>query len=76
VRSLSDVRVGYSMQAACEKFFGIKVDFLGYLENDDQVWQSIRKRQPIALNGENSKSARNLRTISYNLLNNLQVKPE
>jgi len=76
VRSMSDVRVGYSMQAACEKFFGIKVNFLGYLENDDQVWQSIRKRQPVTLNGENSKSARNLRTISYNLLNNLQLKPE
>jgi len=76
VRSLTDVRVGYSMQAACEKFFGIRVNFLGYLENDDQVWQSIRRRQPITLNGDNSKSARNLRTISYNLLNNVQLKPE
>ena len=76
VRSVSDVRVGWSMQAACEKFFGLKVDFLGYLENDDQVWQSIRKRQPITLNGDSSKSARNLRTISYNLLHDLQLKPE
>ena len=75
-RSLNDVRIGYSMQNACEKFFGLKVDFLGYLENDEQVWQSIRKRQPIALNGEYTKSARNLRTISYNLLNDLQFSPE
>ncbi|MDH4247358.1 MAG: P-loop NTPase [Deltaproteobacteria bacterium] len=76
VRSLSDVRVGYSMQNACEKYFGLKVDFVGYLENDDQVWQSIRKRQPITLNGEHGKSVRNLRTITHNLLNNLQLKPE
>ncbi|MDH5752072.1 MAG: P-loop NTPase [Deltaproteobacteria bacterium] len=76
VRSLSDIRMGYSMQNACEKFFGLRVDFLGYLESDDQVWQSIRKRQPITLNGEHGKSARNLRTINYNLMNNLQMKPE
>lgn len=76
VRSASDVRIGYSMQSACEKFFGLQVDFLGYLENDDQVWQSIRKRQPITLNGEYSKSVRNLRTITYNLMNNLQLQPE
>ncbi len=76
VRSMGDVRIGYSMRNACEKYFGLKVDYLGYLENDDEIWQSIRKRQPIALNGEHSRSARNLRTISYNLLNNLQLKAE
>lgn len=76
IRSLNDIRMGYSMQSACEKYFGLKVDFLGYLENDDQVWQSIRKRQPLTLNGEHSKSVRNLRTISYNLMNNQQIKPE
>ena len=74
VRSMSDVRIGYSMQSACEKYFGLKVNYLGYLENDEQVWQSIRKRQPITLNGEMSKSVRNLRTISYNLLHDLQLK--
>jgi flagellar biosynthesis protein FlhG len=76
VRSPGDVRIGYAIQSACQKFFGIRVDFVGYLENDEQVWQSIRKRQPIALNGEHSKTARNLRTISHNILNDLQLKPE
>lgn len=76
VRSLGDVRIGYAMQSACQKFFGIRVDFVGYLENDEQVWQSIRKRQPITLNGEHSKTARHLRTISHNILNDLQLKPE
>lgn len=76
VRSASDIRIGYSMQSACMKFFGIHVDFLGYLENDDQVWQSIRKRQPVTLNGEYGKTVRNLRTIANNLINNLQMQPE
>ena len=76
VRSMNDVRIGFSMQNACMKYFGVKVDFIGYLENDDQIWQSIRKRQPIALNGDYLKSVRNLRTISFNLLGNHELKPE
>ncbi|HUJ73695.1 MAG TPA: P-loop NTPase [bacterium] len=76
VRSLADVRIGFAMQSACQKFFGIQVRFAGYLENDEQVWQSIRKRQPIALNGEYTKPSRNLRAIAYNILNDMQVKQE
>jgi flagellar biosynthesis protein FlhG len=76
VRTVQDVRMGFAMQNACQKYFGIQVDFLGYLENDEQIWQSIRKRQPITLNGNYSKSARSLRTIAYNLLNDLQIRPE
>ena len=76
VRSPSDVRIGFSIQSACEKFFGLKVNYLGYLENDDQVWQSIRKRHPVTLNGESSRSARNLLSISYNLLNNLEMRQD
>lgn len=76
VRTVQDIRMGFAMQNACLKYFGIQVDFLGYLENDEQIWQSIRKRQPITLNGNYSKSARSLRTIAYNLLNDLQIRPE
>ena len=76
VRTIQDIRIGFAMQAACEKYFGLKVDFLGYLENDEQVWQSIRKRKPIAMNGDYSKSARSLRTIAYNLINDHQLRPE
>ncbi len=76
VRTVQDVRMGFAMQNACRKYFGIQVDFLGYLENDEQIWQSIRKRRPISLNGNFSKSARSLRAIAHNLLNDLQIRPE
>lgn len=76
VRTVQDIRTGFAMQNACQRYFGIKVDFLGYIENDEQVWQSIRKRQPITQNGNYSKSARSLRTIAYNLLNDLEIRPE
>ena len=76
VRSFGDVRIGYLMQNACLKYFGIRVDFLGYIENDDQVWQSIRKREPITLNGGYSRIVQSFQTISQNLTHNLQMKPE
>ena len=76
VRSLGDIRIGYLMQNACMKYFGVKVEFLGYIENDDQVWQSIRQRQPVTLNGEYSKIAQSFHTISQNLIHGLQLKPE
>lgn len=76
VRTPQDVRIGFAMQRACQKYFGIQVDFLGYLENDDQIWHSIRKRQPIMMNGDSSKSARSLNTIAYNLMNDLQISPD
>jgi len=76
VRSYNDIRIGLSMKSACLKYFGIHLDFLGYLENDDVVWQSVRKRQPLALNGEHNRIARSLRTIVYNLVNNQEMRPE
>jgi len=76
VRSLGDVRIGYAMQSVCQKFFGIQVEFVGYLENDEQIWQSIRKRQPISLTQDQGRAARNFRTIAYNLMNDLHLKPE
>jgi hypothetical protein len=64
------------MQSACMKFFGIRPDYVGYLENDEQVWQSIRKRKPIALNGDGGKCMRSLVNISNNILNDAELKLE
>ena len=76
VRAFGDVRIGFLMQNACLKYFGVRVDFLGYIKNDESVWQSIRKRQPITLNGGYSRIAQSFQTISQNLTHNLELKPE
>ena len=76
VRAFGDVRIGFLMQNACLKYFGVRVDFLGYIENDESVWQSIRKRQPVTLNGGSSRVAQSFQTISQNLTHNLELKPE
>jgi len=75
VRSLADIRIGFAMQSACLKYFGIHMDFIGYLEVDDHVWKSIRARQPVVINN-GGKSFRGLESISHNLMNDFQMKPE
>ncbi len=73
VRSVKDVKVGYAIQNACSKFFGLALDFIGFLEADDQVWRSVRQRTPVLASSKKGKSARNLRVITQNLVYNQQL---
>ena len=46
VRVKSESEIGKSIQMVCERYFGMKVEYLGYLPYDNAVWQSIRRRIP------------------------------
>jgi flagellar biosynthesis protein FlhG len=47
VRSKEDQVLGKAIRAACFKYFGIDLDYLGHLEYDDIVWQTIRQRNAL-----------------------------
>ena len=49
VRTSADTEIGYGIQNVCRKYFGIGIDYLGYLEYDSAVWQSVRRRRPLAI---------------------------
>ena len=49
VRTKNDIQIGFSMKSACRKYFGIDLEYLGYVEYDDSVWQSIRSKRPLAV---------------------------
>src|SRR6185503_7870813 len=40
VRSKDDITLGFSMRSSCSKYFGISLEYLGYIEYDDCVWQA------------------------------------
>jgi flagellar biosynthesis protein FlhG len=48
-RSLKDSQLGYSIEAVCKKYFGLRSHFLGYLDYDNAAWHSLRKRRPLLL---------------------------
>jgi flagellar biosynthesis protein FlhG len=48
-RSQANSELGYSMKSVCYKYYDFKVDFLGAIDYDNAVWQSIRNREPVLI---------------------------
>lgn len=68
VRVKSESEIGTSVAMVCERYFGMKVDYKGYLPYDNAVWQSIRRRVPFLLDSPNSTAVTHLEAILRNLL--------
>lgn len=48
-RTEIDGEVGFGIRNVCKKYFGFNLDYLGHLEYDSAVWQSVRRKRPLAL---------------------------
>jgi len=69
-RSFSDLDIGDSMSLVCKKYFGISLEFIGGLEYDPMVWQSVKKRRPLLLEFPSSPLVRNFEMMLGKLLKN------
>ncbi|MFQ5509370.1 MAG: AAA family ATPase [Leptospirillia bacterium] len=76
VRTLDDVTLGFSMRSSVEKYFGLRMDYTGYVEYDDVVWQSARKRKPVVTEYPYSSPARCVERIMRNLMEDTQLELE
>jgi flagellar biosynthesis protein FlhG len=68
VRVKAEAEIGKSVQMVCERYFGMTVDYMGYLPYDNAVWQSIRRRVPFLIDAPNCTAVTNLEEILRNLL--------
>lgn len=68
VRSQQDIDIGFSIQSVCKRYFGINIDYAGYLDYDSSVWQSVKRRQPLLMEFPNSKLVNNFEKIVHKLL--------
>jgi flagellar biosynthesis protein FlhG len=48
-RTRQEVDIGYSLQSVCNKYFGFPCEFLGGLEYDNAVWQSLRQKHHLLM---------------------------
>lgn len=69
VRTRQDIDLGYSMKSVCRKYFGIEANYLGYVDHDNAVWQSLRKRRPLLSEFPYSSIVGQFLGITKNLLN-------
>ena len=68
VRTQTDVDIGFSMKVICRKYFGIELDYIGYLNYDASVWQSVKKRRPLLTEYPSSILVKNFDRIVHQLL--------
>jgi flagellar biosynthesis protein FlhG len=69
VRTRQDIELGHSMRSVCRKYFGIDANYLGYIDHDNAVWQSLRKRRPLVIEYPYSSIVGQFLGITKNLLN-------
>jgi flagellar biosynthesis protein FlhG len=67
VRNQTDVRIGFSMGQACKKYFGVEIGYVGFVESDNTVIQSIRQRRPLVLTSPGSNAANSISKIAQNI---------
>lgn len=69
VRTQADIDIGFSMKIICRKYFGIELDYIGYLDYDATVWQSVKRRKPLLMEFPNSVLVNNFDKIIHRLMN-------
>jgi len=68
VRTTDEVKMGFSIRAACRRFFGVDLDYVGYINYDDFVWRSIKERRPLVTAYPQSDGALYMRQIVKKML--------
>lgn len=47
VRSQADIDVGKAICSVCRRYFGLTVNYAGYLEYDNSVWKAVRAKKSL-----------------------------
>lgn len=48
-RSQANNDLGYSIRSVCCKYYDLRLDYIGAIDFDNSVWQSIRNREPVLI---------------------------
>jgi flagellar biosynthesis protein FlhG len=67
-RTRVDTELGVSMRDMAERYLGVRLDYVGHIEQDDTAWLSVARRRPLLIDGPTSKSARNIERIARRAL--------
>jgi flagellar biosynthesis protein FlhG len=74
IKSQQDIVLGSSVKSVCLKYFGFNARYLGYIEHNDTIPQTINNRRPYLLANPTSRFTEEMQRISNNLLTNQQIR--
>lgn len=73
-RTQADIDIGFSVKAVCRKYFGIEMDYVGYLDYDSAVWQAVRRKRPLFLEFPNSRLVSSIERVVQYLIKNCSTQ--
>jgi len=70
VRTAEDIQVGFAIRKVCRRYFDLDVDYLGYVNYDNAVWKSIKRRSLLLTEFPLSEPAEFISRMARKLLQN------
>jgi flagellar biosynthesis protein FlhG len=67
-RTPADADIGQAVVAAWRKYFGLEMDYLGFIHYDDEMWRAVRARRPLLVERPDVPAARSFATLVDGLL--------
>ncbi|MEM9069567.1 MAG: helix-turn-helix domain-containing protein [Myxococcota bacterium] len=67
-RLRADLELGDWIATATRRRLGVRVDYLGYIDADDTVWNTLRTGRPLLVESPGTKASRNIEKIARRLL--------
>ena len=67
-RTEQDADIGRAVVAAWRKYFGLEMDYLGYIGYDDEMWRAVRARRPLLVERPDAIAAKAFATVADSLL--------
>jgi flagellar biosynthesis protein FlhG len=75
-RMRADLELASWMSALCRRHYGVMLDELGWIEQDDTVTLSVRRRVPLLVDSPTSKASRNIERIARRVVALTAAKQE
>ncbi|MGE0525566.1 MAG: MinD/ParA family protein [Bdellovibrionales bacterium] len=73
-RTRQEIDMGHALQSVCSKYFGLPCEFIGGLEYDNAVWQSLRQRSHLLMANRSSHLYAQLMNIARKIAKTHQLK--
>ncbi|MEW5851597.1 MAG: P-loop NTPase [Myxococcota bacterium] len=68
VREPADAKVGDQIRMACQRYFGVNLDYLGSIPHDEAVWRAVRAKQPLLQHSPGSPAAQAFFPIAQRIM--------
>jgi flagellar biosynthesis protein FlhG len=67
VRTAEDIKLGFAVSSVCRKYFGVDAEYLGYVNQDEDVRLSVAARKPLVDFRPKSDASIYLQRIAHKL---------